>query len=133
MFLSRIKTALWGPPSTERRLLMKLDGTVLVYFSVIWFLFGVNRASYNTAYISGMREDLGFVGRDFNYLNTVFIVFYAVFQVPSTALLTVARPRHVFVAANTVWSVCTLITFRVDRVWQVLVLNGFEGAFSAIA
>ena len=133
MALSRIKTALWGPPSTERSLLMKLDGTVLVYFSVIWFLFGVNRASYSTAYISGMREDLGFHGRDFNYMSTVFLVFYAVCQVPSTALLTLARPRHVFVAANTVWSVCTLITFRVDRVWQVLVLNGFEGAFSAIA
>jgi len=48
-------------------------------------------------------------------------------------LLTVVKPRYVFVAANTVWSVLTLITFRVDRVWQVFVLNAFEGAFSAIA
>jgi ACS family pantothenate transporter-like MFS transporter len=51
---------LWGPPSTERSLLIKLDFTLLLYFSIIWFLFGVNRASYSTAYISGMKEDLNF-------------------------------------------------------------------------
>jgi MFS transporter, ACS family, pantothenate transporter len=51
---------LWGAPSTERSLLIKLDFTLLLYFSIIWFLFGVNRASYSTAYISGMKEDLNF-------------------------------------------------------------------------
>jgi ACS family pantothenate transporter-like MFS transporter len=51
---------LWGRPSTERSLLIKLDFTLLLYFSIIWFLFGVNRASYSTAYISGMKEDLNF-------------------------------------------------------------------------
>jgi ACS family pantothenate transporter-like MFS transporter len=51
---------LWGPPSTERSLLIKLDFTLLLYFSIIWFLFGINRASYSTAYISGMKEDLNF-------------------------------------------------------------------------
>lgn len=60
---SRIKTALWGPPSVERSLLIKLDFTVLIYFSVVWFLFGINRASYSTAYISGMKEDLNFQGK----------------------------------------------------------------------
>lgn len=61
--VSKIKEALWGPPSVERSLLIKLDFTVLIYFSVVWFLFGVNRASYNTAYISGMKEDLNFQGK----------------------------------------------------------------------
>lgn len=60
---SRIKSALWGPPSVERSLLIKLDFTVLIYFSVVWFLFGINRASYNTAYISGMKEELNFQGK----------------------------------------------------------------------
>lgn len=60
---SRIITALWGPPSVQRSLLIKLDFTVLIYFSVVWFLFGINRASYNTAYISGMKEELNFQGK----------------------------------------------------------------------
>lgn len=112
---------------------MKLDFTLLVYFSIIWFLFGINRASYSTAYISGMREDLNFQGKDYNYMITTYLVTYAVFQIPSTSLLTVAKPRYVFVAANTVWSVLTLVTFRVEHVYQVFILNAFEGAFSAIA
>ncbi|KAK1710689.1 major facilitator superfamily transporter [Colletotrichum lupini] len=131
--VSKIKEALWGPPSVERSLLIKLDFTVLIYFSVVWFLFGVNRASYNTAYISGMKEDLNFQGKDFNYMHTIYLVTYAVFQIPSTSLLTIVKPRYVFVAANTVWSVLTLVTFRATHVYQVFVLNGFEGAFSAIA
>ncbi|KAF6817670.1 major facilitator superfamily transporter [Colletotrichum plurivorum] len=130
---SRIKKALWGPPSVERSLLIKLDFTVLIYFSVVWFLFGINRASYNTAYISGMKEELNFQGKDFNYMHTIYLVTYAVFQIPSTSILTVVKPRYVFVAANTVWSVLTLVTFRATHVYQVFILNGFEGAFSAIA
>lgn len=127
-----LKTAIWGPPGVERTLLMKLDATVLIYFSLIWFLFGINRASYSTAYISGMKDALHFQGKDYNYMHTIFTITYAIFQMPSTSLLTIARPRYVFVAANTLWSILTLVTFRVERVWQIFVLNGFEGALSAI-
>ncbi|KAK9416953.1 putative Pantothenate transporter [Seiridium unicorne] len=131
--LSHFKTILWGSPSEERPLLIKLDFTILPYFSLIWFLFGVNRASYSHAYISGMKEDVGFQGNDFNLMSTIYLVFYAVFQIPSTSLLTLARPKYVFVAANVSWSVLTLITFRMQHVYQLFILNGFEGAFSAIA
>jgi MFS transporter, ACS family, pantothenate transporter len=131
--LSALTTLLWGPPSKDRPLLIKLDFTLLPYFSLIWFLFGVNRASYSHAYISGMKEDLGFQGKDFNLMTTIYLVTYAVFQIPSTSILTVARPRYIFVAANVGWSVLTLITFRIEHVYQIFVLNGFEGAFSAIA
>ncbi|KAF7523779.1 hypothetical protein G7054_g11640 [Neopestalotiopsis clavispora] len=131
--ISKIKTVLWGPSSVERTLVIKLDSTILPYFSLIWFLFGVNRASYSHAYISGMKEDLGFQGKDFNYMSTIYLVFYAVFQIPSTSLLTLARPKYVFVFANVGWSVLTMVTFVMQHVYQLFILNGFEGAFSAIA
>jgi MFS transporter, ACS family, pantothenate transporter len=132
MVIERLKSALWGPKGIERSLLIKLDFTVLIYFSIIWFLFGINRASYSSAYISGMKEDLGFKGKDYNYMTTTYTVTYAVFQIPSTSLLTLVKPRYVFVTANVVWTVMTLITFRMEYVYQVMILNGFEGAFSAI-
>lgn len=131
--LARVKTFLWGAPSDDRSLVIKLDFTLLPYFSLIWFLFGVNRASYAHAYISGMKEDVGFRGNDYNLMSTIYLVFYAVFQIPSTSLLTLAKPKYVFVAANVSWSVLTLITFRMQHVYQLFILNGFEGAFSAIA
>lgn len=131
--IAHVKTVLWGPASLERSVVMKLDLTILPYFSLIWFLFGVNRASYSHAYISGMKEDLNFQGNQYNLMITIYMVFYAVSQIPSTSLLTLAQPKHVFVAANVAWSVLTLLTFRMQNVHQLFILSGFEGAFSAVA
>ncbi|KAF2669186.1 pantothenate transporter [Microthyrium microscopicum] len=131
--LARIKSALWGNDPKDASLLMKLDLTILPYFSIIWFLFGLSRSSYSTAYISGMKDDLNFQGKDFNYLNTAYYVVYAVCQMPGTSLLTVAPPKYVFVTANVAWSVLTLITFKMNHVWQIILLNALEGGFSAIA
>ncbi|KAL1979656.1 hypothetical protein VTN96DRAFT_5401 [Rasamsonia emersonii] len=130
---SNLALRLWGADPKDRALLAKLDFTLLPYFSLIWFLFGVTRASYSSAYISGMKEALGFEGKDYNYMNTVYLITYAVCQMPGTSLLTIARPKYVFVAANVTWSVLTLVTYKTTRAWQVILLNGIEGAFSAIA
>ncbi|KAH8691627.1 major facilitator superfamily domain-containing protein [Talaromyces proteolyticus] len=130
---SKLAVALWGSDAKDRALLAKLDFTLLPYFSLIWFLFGVTRSSYSSAYISGMKEALGFEGKQYNYMNTAYLVVYAVCQMPGTSLLTVARPKYVFVAANVTWSILTLITFKMTHAWQVILLNAIEGGFSAIA
>lgn len=124
---------LWGSDSKERALLSKLDLLLLPYFSLIWFLFGVTRASYSSAYISGMKEALNFQGKDYNYMNTAYLVVYAVCQMPGTSLLTIARPKYVFVTANLTWSILTLVTYKTTAAWQVILLNAIEGCFSAIA
>jgi ACS family pantothenate transporter-like MFS transporter len=129
----KLRSFLWGNDPKTTSLLFKLDFTILPYFSLIWFLFGLSRASYGSAYISGMGKDLDFKGKDYNYMNTVYLVFYAVCQMPGTSLLTIAPPKYVFVGANVTWSILTLITFKMTHVYQVSVLNGFEGCFSAIA
>jgi ACS family pantothenate transporter-like MFS transporter len=131
--LVRLRSFLWGSDPEDAALLLKLDFSILPYFSLIWFLFGLSRASYGSTYISGMGTDLGFKGKDYNYMNTVYLVIYAVCQMPGTSLLTIAPPKYVFVGANVAWSVMTLITFKMTHVWQVILLNGFEGGFSAIA
>jgi ACS family pantothenate transporter-like MFS transporter len=130
---SKLAIWLWGSDTKDRALLSKLDLTLLPYFSLIWFLFGVTRASYSSAYISGMREALNFQGKDYNYMNTAYLVVYAVCQMPGTSLLTIARPKYVFVTANLTWSILTLVTYKTTAAWQVILLNAIEGCFSAIA
>lgn len=129
----RIAIWLWGTEHKDRSLLAKLDFTLLPYFSLIWFLFGVTRASYSSAYISGMKEALNFQGKEYNYMTTAYLVTYAVFQMPGPSLLTLVRPKYVFVAANVTWSVLTMVTFRMTKAWQIILLNAIEGGFSAIA
>jgi MFS transporter, ACS family, pantothenate transporter len=79
-----------------------------------------------------MKEALDFKRKDFNYLSTTYLVVHAVCQMPGTSLLTIAKPKYVFVTANVTWSVLTLITFKMDHVWKIILLNAFEGGFSAI-
>jgi ACS family pantothenate transporter-like MFS transporter len=131
--LTRLRSFLWGGDPKDAALLIKLDFTILPYFSLIWFLFGLSRSSYASAYISGVKEALDFKGKDFNYLSTAYLVVYAVCQMPGTSLLTIAKPKYVFVTANVTWSVLTLITFKMNPVWQIILLNALEGGFSAIA
>ncbi|TVY13215.1 Pantothenate transporter liz1 [Lachnellula arida] len=131
--LLRLRSFLWGSDPKDASLLIKLDFTILPYFSLIWFLFGLSRSSYSSAYISGMKEALGFEGKEYNYINTTYLVVYAVCQMPGTSLLTIAPPKYVFVGANVMWSILTLITFKMNHVWQIILLNAFEGGFSAIA
>ncbi|KAJ6120973.1 pantothenate transporter [Penicillium sp. IBT 18751x] len=130
---TRLAIWLWGSDAKDRALLAKLDVTLLPYFSLIWFLFGVTRASYSSAYISGMKEALGFHGKQYNYMSTAYLVVYAVCQMPGTSLLTIVRPKYVFVTANLTWSILTLITYKMTHAWQVILLNAIEGGFSAIA
>jgi ACS family pantothenate transporter-like MFS transporter len=98
--LTRLRSFLWGGNPKDAALLIKLDFTILPYFSLMWFLFGLSRSSYGSAYISGMKEELDFKGKDFNYLSTAYLVVYAVCQMPGTSLLTIAKPKYVFVTAN---------------------------------
>ncbi|KAH8794473.1 major facilitator superfamily domain-containing protein [Hyaloscypha sp. PMI_1271] len=93
--LIKLRSFLWGNDPKDASLLIKLDFTILPYFSLIWFLFGLSRASYGSAYISGMGADLGFKGKGYNYMNTVYLAFYAVCQMPGTSLLTIAPPKYV--------------------------------------
>jgi ACS family pantothenate transporter-like MFS transporter len=58
--LSRLRSYLWGSDPKDAALLIKLDFTILPYFSLIWFLFGLSRSSYSSAYISGMNKALDF-------------------------------------------------------------------------
>ncbi|KAJ5885224.1 pantothenate transporter [Penicillium taxi] len=129
----KFKIRVWGTDPKDRALVSKLDVTLLPYFSLIWFLFGVTRASYSSAYISGMKEALGFKGKEYNYMSTAYLVVYAVCQMPGTSLLTIARPKYIFVTANVSWSVLTLITYKMTHAYQVIILNAIEGGFSAIA
>lgn len=117
--------------SPDRNLLWKLDLTLVPFFGVMFFLFNMERATYSTAYISGMGEDVGFVGKQYNYMVTCFLVGFAVSQAPFTILLGTTRPKYVFFIANLLWALLTLVSYRLTHVYQFFVVNLLEGIFSS--
>lgn len=56
----------------ERRLILKLDGLIMVFLFLAYWAKVLDQSATSTAYVSGMKEDLNLFGNELNYLNTVF-------------------------------------------------------------
>jgi MFS transporter, ACS family, pantothenate transporter len=82
-FLLKLRTAVWGAPAatkTERRLIVKIDCFIMSYVCLMYWVNYLDRANLNNAYVSGMREDLNFVGTQLNQINTCFYGGYLLGQ-----------------------------------------------------
>ena len=65
----------WYPshlPKAERRLLRKLDLSILVFACLSFFCKFLDQSNITNAYVSGMKEDIGAYGNDLNYFNVAF-------------------------------------------------------------
>lgn len=65
----------WFSPTDtpeERRLLLKLDGLIMVFVFLAYWAKTLDSSSASTAYVSGMKEALNMNGNELNYLNTVY-------------------------------------------------------------
>ncbi|KAF7551917.1 hypothetical protein G7Z17_g4680 [Cylindrodendrum hubeiense] len=64
----------WDKSPEERRLVRKIDCTLVVFGLLGTFSKFIDRANLQTAYVSGMKEELGFNGNELNYANTAYNV-----------------------------------------------------------
>lgn len=67
---------------------------------MIWFLAGGTRASCSSVYINVMKEALHFQEKPHRYTSTAYLTDHVACWIPGTVLLTVLRPRFVFVRVN---------------------------------
>ncbi len=51
-----------------------IDFFILTFCCLMYFTNYLDRSNLANAYVSGMKEDLGFVGNQYNVINTVFTV-----------------------------------------------------------
>lgn len=71
--LSKLREIVWGKPAAtelERKLIVKLDTVILSFCCLMYWVNYLDRMNLNNAYVSGMREDLGFHGKQLNIINT---------------------------------------------------------------
>ncbi|KAJ5914160.1 MFS general substrate transporter [Penicillium tannophilum] len=127
----------WYPssyPSEERKLLFKLDVSILVFACLCFF--GSRKSSDQTnisnAYVSGLKEDFGLYGNELNYFNVCYYTAYVVFQVPGLLLL--SRPklaRWLLPGLEVLWGICTFAQSRVTSVNQLYALRFLVGMLEA--
>lgn len=72
---ARQKWYQWFSPDdtpAERKLILKLDGLIMVFVFLAYWAKTLDSSATSTAYVSGMKEDLSLFGNQLNYLNTVY-------------------------------------------------------------
>ena len=73
----------WYPahlPTRERKLLRKLDCSILIFACLQFFVKFLDQSNITNAYVSGLEEDIGAYGNDLNYFN---VAYYTACEPPS--------------------------------------------------
>ncbi|KAJ5173128.1 hypothetical protein N7492_005721 [Penicillium capsulatum] len=147
----------WYPssyPSAERKLLFKLDVSILVFACLCckpylphakllitdkqyWAILGnayieSDQTNISNAYVSGLKEDFSLNGNELNYFNVCYYTAYVVFQVPG--LLLMSRPalaRWLLPGLEVLWGICTFAQSRATDVNQLYALRVLVGMLEA--
>ncbi|KAI5478862.1 MFS general substrate transporter [Pseudohyphozyma bogoriensis] len=125
----------WYPAhlsATDRRLLRKLDLSILVFASLSFFCKFLDQTNVTNAYNSGMKEDVGLDGNALNYLNAAYYSTYVVFQIPTVLLQT--RPHiapHLLPVLEVVWAILTFASSVVKKPWHLYLIRAIIGAAEA--
>ncbi|KAL7810675.1 major facilitator superfamily domain-containing protein [Trichoderma aethiopicum] len=115
----------------EATLIRKIDFFILTFCCLSYFINYLDRSNLANAYVSGMREDLGFVGNQLNVINTCFTVGYVLGQIPSNLSLYYVKPRIWFPSMMLFWGGLTMVTASVHSPQAIMAIRFFQGIFEA--
>lgn len=123
----------WYPKNyepMERKFIFKLDFAVLAYSCVATFVAGLDNANINSAFVSGMKEDLDLYGNQLNWLTICYQVGVVIAQIP--LLLLNSRQRiapYMFPTMQLIFGVLTIVQSQVKTVNQLYAIRFFVGVF----
>lgn len=121
----------FGKPQEERNFIVKLDLSLLV-FSVLGLLMRyIDQKNVDSAYVSGMREELKLYGNELNYAQTCWTVGYVIGQVPVNVLLNRISPHYIIFALEMGWTLLTLCTTWAHSATHLYVIRFFVGLFES--
>ncbi|KAI5963093.1 uncharacterized protein KGF55_002885 [Candida pseudojiufengensis] len=133
--LSKTSEIIWGPkPSTkeEQKYLIKTDFFILSIVCLIYYINYQDRVSFNFAYVSQLKQDLGMKGNEFNLINTCFYIGYTISMIPHNLILLKIRPRYWICFCCLCWSILTLGMYKVTNYKQICVIRCFLGIFESV-
>ncbi|KAB5560339.1 major facilitator superfamily domain-containing protein [Coniochaeta sp. 2T2.1] len=118
----------------EKKLLRKQDGVILTLLCLMFFLKWLDQSNINTAYVSGLKEELDIKGNEYSLFGTFYNVGYLVFEIPSMMLI--SRPkltRWYLPIMETAWSILTFGQCRLSGVRQIFGLRFLLGVLETPA
>ncbi len=111
------------PTALERRLVRKIDLVVMTFCTLLFLSNYLNRANFNNAYLTGMKEDLNFRGKQFNQVNSMFTAGYIVGLWPNNLILQVVPPRIWLPFCGAMWGVLSACLAACKTPQQVMAIG----------
>ncbi|KAK7047621.1 hypothetical protein VNI00_006389 [Paramarasmius palmivorus] len=120
-------------PVVERKLVRKIDWTVLPSLAVCYAFYYIDKTTLSYAAIFGIREDLKLSGTEYSWLSSVFYFGWLVWAIPSNLLMQ-QSPGAKYLAINIfMWGALLMAQAASRNFAELCVLRILSGAFEAIA
>ncbi|KAF7304315.1 MFS general substrate transporter [Mycena chlorophos] len=115
----------------ERRLLFKVDASLLLFASLGYFIKNLDQSNITSAFFAGMKEDLNMYGNQLVHATSFWTAGYVIGQIPSNLLLTRIPPQYVIPTLELAWGLATLATYSVKSVESLYAIRFFVGLFES--
>ncbi|OBT61876.1 hypothetical protein VE03_08756 [Pseudogymnoascus sp. 23342-1-I1] len=118
----------------ERKLLRKLDYTLMPFCCLMFFIKWLDQSNLNNAYVSGMKEELNLTGNQYSLFGTFYNIGYLLFEIPSMMLLSRPQLTRWYVPSMEVaWSALTFIQCRLRNEYHIYGLRFLLGVLETPA
>ncbi|KFY51355.1 hypothetical protein V496_08855 [Pseudogymnoascus sp. VKM F-4515 (FW-2607)] len=115
----------------ERKLIVKLDLLIVPYAVVAYWIKYIDQSNLNNAYVSGLKEDLGFKSNELVNLNAMYIAGAVIGQLPFTFIFPMFPMNYTIPALEAGWGIFTLLQFRAQGYAELMTYRFFVGIFEA--
>lgn len=117
----------------EKKLVRKLDLTILPTIGILYILNYIDRQNLSAAKLQGIMDDLNMNEQQFATAISILFVGYLPFQIPSNLIITkISRPGLYICTAVIIWGAISAATAAVNTYTQLLVIRAFLGMVEAV-
>ncbi|KAH6889626.1 major facilitator superfamily domain-containing protein [Thelonectria olida] len=117
----------------ERAFVRRLDLFLMTFGCISQVIKFLDQTNITTAYVSGMKEDLGLLGNELNFFTTYFNIGYCIMLIPSQVIMTYVRPSLWLPGLEIAWGVITGLIAIVHNEKQIYALRFFLGVLESSA
>ncbi|KAJ8103582.1 major facilitator superfamily domain-containing protein [Lipomyces tetrasporus] len=131
----RMLSLLWdtaAKPPEEKKFLNKIDATILVYIMLSYLIKTLDAGNVQTAFVSGMREDLRLYGQELNLFTTYYNIGFLVASYPAMLMMTWFRPSIVVPSMEILWTVFVMLIAVAKNAETIYALRFFVGVGESI-
>ncbi|KAH7041616.1 vitamin H transporter [Microdochium trichocladiopsis] len=115
----------------ERKWILKLDLLVVPFSILAYWVKYIDQANLNNAYVSGMKEEMGFYENELVQLQTMYTVGAVVGMVPFLFLFTHIPMHWTIPVMDILWGLFTLLQYRATSFAEMAAYRFLIGIFEA--